>query len=173
MFVSPEDRGNDSDNSTGTPDMGLEYLYIEDGEFTAAGTNMRFRATRRYVWRYDEAGDKLSVWFARTDDPARADYLFHDLEFIPPPSLAEDADHANQMQDNVKEIQQKHKHSESRGDGWRAKASHLCIEDLYDVHYEFFFKAVNLREWRLGYSVHGPKKDYTIDGFYRRKSVVI
>jgi len=140
------------------PDTGLEYLYIEDGEFTAAGSSMHFRATRRYIWRYDEATDRLSVWFARTDDQARADYLFHDLEFIPPLALAGDAGTSNGQT--------------QQDEGWRAKASHLCIEDLYDVHYEFFFKAVNLREWRLGYSVHGPKKDYAIAGLYRRKNPV-
>lgn len=148
-----------SEDTDDVPDRGLEYLYIEDGEFTAAGTDMRFRATRRYVWRYDEAKDKMSVWFARTDDQARADYLFHELEFIPPPSLA--ADGGNGDGGRVTAAQ--------KDEAWRAKASHLCIEDLYDVHYEFFFNAVNLREWKLGYSVHGPKKDYTINGVYKRK----
>lgn len=122
-------------------DLGMEYLYIEDGDFTAAN-GMTFRATRRYVWRYDENKDVLSVWFARTDDNLKADYLFHNLEFLVP----ED--------DGQK--------------GWQAKASHLCIEDLYDVHYEFKFKAVNLQAWNLGYSVKGPKKDYTISGSYSR-----
>ncbi|KAI1175060.1 hypothetical protein F4777DRAFT_551789 [Nemania sp. FL0916] len=142
----------DSPNNADALDMGLEYLYIEDGEFTAAGTNMRFRATRRYVYRYDEASDTLSVWFARTDDQARADYLFHEVEFITPDSLDGNA-----------------KSDDGKKDGWRAKASHLCVQDSYDVHYEFFFRAVNLREWKLGYSVLGPKKDYTISGVYRRR----
>ncbi|KAK6842045.1 hypothetical protein PG987_002905 [Apiospora arundinis] len=125
--------------------LGMEYLYIEDGNFTASN-GMSFRATRRYVWRYDEARDVLSVWFAKTDDNMRADYLFHDIEFIVP--SAED------------EVAQNR--------GWQAKASHLCIEDLYNVQYEFKFQAVNLTEWRIGYSVNGPKKDYTISGVYRR-----
>lgn len=163
--------GEPADVSAECSDMGLEYLYIEDGEFTAAGTNMRFRATRRYIWRYDEAVDKLSVWFARTDDPARADYLFHDLDFIPPPSLSNELVTGKPAHNTVIEIQKKQRHSESQEEGWRAKASHLCIEDLYDVHYEFFFRAVNLEKWRLSYSVHGPKKDYTIDGLYKRKGV--
>ncbi|KAJ8133157.1 hypothetical protein O1611_g458 [Lasiodiplodia mahajangana] len=161
-FSTPHPTG-DSSGSVDTPDMGLEYLYIEDGEFIAAGTSMRFRATRRYVWRYDEASDKLSVWFARTDDQARADYLFHELEFIPPASLTADRGGADQAQNKENQL-------ESQDDRWRAKASHLCIQDLYDVHYEFLFKAVNLQEWKLGYSVHGPKKDYTIHGTYRRKT---
>ncbi|KAI1412532.1 FAD/NAD(P)-binding domain-containing protein [Hypoxylon sp. FL1857] len=132
--------------------LGLEYLYVEDGVFTARDNPaLSFRATRRYVWRYDEEADRLSVWFARTDDPARADYLFHEVEFLVPDS-----------EDGVEDTTAKRKR------GWLAKASHLCIEDLYDVHYEFQFNAVNLREWNLGYTVKGPKKDYTIDGVYRR-----
>ena len=126
-------------------DLGMEYLYVEDGEFTASN-GMAFRATRRYVWRYDEARDVLSVWFARTDDPTRADYLFHDVEFLVP-DANDDA---------------------AAGRGWQAKASHLCIEDLYDVHYDFAFQAVNLQDWKLGYSVKGPKKDYRIAGGYKR-----
>ncbi|KAI1333209.1 hypothetical protein F5Y16DRAFT_355108 [Xylariaceae sp. FL0255] len=150
-------------------DLGFEYLYIEDGEFTAAGTNMRFRATRRYIWRYDETNDALSVWFARTDDQSRADYLFHNLEFIPPQSLTRDHQDGTSTQNTTTRtaVQTQPPH-----EAWQAQASHLCVEDLYDVHYEFFFKAVNLQRWRLAYSVHGPKKDYTIDGVYKRKALI-
>ncbi|KAI1435323.1 hypothetical protein GGR50DRAFT_337067 [Xylaria sp. CBS 124048] len=172
----PDVEGDESPG--GPPNMGLEYLYIEDGEFTAAGTNLRFRATRRYVWRYDEVSDKLSVWFARTDDPSRADYLFHEVEFIPPPPSSsssssssptpETPTHGNIGKQGQQQPQQQRIEGRD-GDGWNAKASHLCIEDLYNVHYEFSFQAVNLRSWRLAYSVHGPKKDYTIDGVYRRR----
>ncbi|ETS87258.1 hypothetical protein PFICI_01086 [Pestalotiopsis fici W106-1] len=125
-------------------DLGMEYLYVEDGDFIA-DNGMKFRATRRYVWRYDEAKDVLSVWFARTDDNTRADYLFHNLEFLVP-----NGDENEEAKD------------------WQAEASHLCIEDLYDVHYDFNFKAVNLKDWKLAYSVKGPKKDYTIAGKYSR-----
>ncbi|KAK3948858.1 hypothetical protein QBC32DRAFT_373222 [Pseudoneurospora amorphoporcata] len=124
--------------------VGLEYLYIEEGMF-AASNGFSFRATRRYVWRYDEEKDKLSVWFVKTDDQKRADYLFHQVEFIIPDTEAEDAPQA-----------------------WRANAGHLCIDDFYDVDYRFNFKAVNLRDWSLAYRVKGPKKDYTIEGTYTR-----
>lgn len=129
-------------------DPGMEYLYIEDGDFTASN-GMKFRATRRYVWRFSEAMDTLSVWFTRTDDSSRADYLFHNVEFI---------------------IPEKAKNKTTTAQGWQAKASHLCIEDMYNVQYNFNFKAVNLQKWRLAYTVNGPKKDYTIDGTYRRAS---
>ncbi|KAK3395379.1 FAD/NAD(P)-binding domain-containing protein [Sordaria brevicollis] len=125
-------------------DIGLEYLYVEEGTFTASN-GFSFRATRRYVWRYDEKKDKLSVWFVKTDDQKRADYLFHQVEFIIPDTEAEDATQI-----------------------WRANAGHLCIDDFYDVDYRFNFKAVNLKDWSLGYRVKGPKKDYTIDGTYTR-----
>lgn len=125
-------------------DPGMEYLYIEDGDFTASN-GMKFRATRRYIWRFSDANDTLSVWFARTDDNSRADYLFHNVEFILPDGQASTPSKC-----------------------WHAKAAHLCIDDMYNVKYEFNFKAVNLERWRLAYTVNGPKKDYTIDGVYRR-----
>ncbi|KAL1843872.1 hypothetical protein VTJ49DRAFT_7223 [Mycothermus thermophilus] len=125
-------------------DPGWEYMYVEEGDFEA-DNGLTFRATRRYVWRYDEEKDKLSVWFARTDDPKRADYLFHEVEFVAPA--------AGQGDDSG---------------GWEANAGHLCIEDFYDVQYLFNFKAVNLSDWSLGYTVKGPKKDYTIEGRYSR-----
>ncbi|KAK4239412.1 hypothetical protein C8A03DRAFT_32512 [Achaetomium macrosporum] len=127
-------------------DPGLEYLYIEEGDFKASN-GLTFRATRRYVWRYDERKDKLSVWFVKTDDQMRADYLFHEVEFSVPDVSEQDTEH---------------------GKGWEATAGHLCVEDFYDVKYSFNFKAVNLWDWRLAYTVKGPKKDYTIDGVYQR-----
>ncbi|KAK6532345.1 hypothetical protein TWF281_006534 [Arthrobotrys megalospora] len=125
-------------------DHGFEYLYVENGEFVDEVKGLRFNATRRYIWRYNERKDKLSVWFVKTDEDRTADYLFHDIDFVLPNEGA------------------------SNDDGWKAKASHLCIEDLYDVQYRFSFDSVNLRDWKLGYSVSGPKKDYSIDGVYRR-----
>lgn len=128
-------------------DLGQEYLYIEDGDFEASN-GMKFRATRRYIWRYDDTADSLSVWFAKTDDHKRADYLFHQIEFVVPP-LGETGDDSQ---------------------GWEANAGHLCIEDFYNVKYNFAFNAVNLKEWSIGYTVNGPKKDYTIHGVYKRIS---
>jgi hypothetical protein len=124
---------------------GLEYLYIEEGDFRASN-GFTFRATRRYVWRYDEKMDKLSVWFAKTDEQKRADYLFHEVEFLVPEEGTEERD----------------------GEGWKAKSGHLCVDDFYDVAYRFNFNAVNLLNWRLAYTVKGPKQDYTIDGVYSR-----
>ncbi|KAK0734571.1 hypothetical protein B0T26DRAFT_737200 [Lasiosphaeria miniovina] len=133
---------DDSDETGADADLGMEYLYIEEGDFTA-DNGLRFRASRRYVWRYSEPADALSVWFVRTDDPRRADYLFHQVQFAEPPLVDE-------------------------GRGWCASAGHLCVDDFYDVAYDFNFQAVNMRDWRLAYTVRGPKKDYTIDGVYRR-----
>lgn len=160
-------------------DLGLEYLYVEDGEFRAAGDGMRFRATRRYVYRYDERRDRLSAWFVRTDDPLRADYLFHEVDFVGPGSPAAidepvvpgepGAGAGDQAKVAAAAAGAKGEGGGGEERGWSAEASHLCVEDLYDVHYEFAFKAVNLLDWRLAYTVKGPKKDYTIDGVYRRR----
>jgi hypothetical protein len=122
-------------------DEGLEYLYIENGEFRT-DSGFSFQATRRYIWRYDETRDVVSVWFAKPDDLARADYLFHEIEFDKP--------------------------DEARDQGWAAKAGHLCEDDYYNVKYNFGFQAVNLSNWKIEYTVKGPKKDYTIKGVYTR-----
>lgn len=124
---------------------GLEYLYIEEGEFTTNG--FAFKATRRYVWRYDDDSDTLSVWFTKPEDEKRADYLFHEVEFEQP----------SREGDGL-----------LASDGWRAKSGHLCIDDYYDVKYNFKFQAVNLKDWGIGYTVKGPNKDYTIAGTYTR-----
>ncbi|GJC99054.1 pyridine nucleotide-disulfide [Colletotrichum higginsianum] len=139
--VPAADKPSDDDDDGVGDGLATEYLYIEDGEFRA-DNGLVFRATRRYVWRYDEKKDVVSVWFAKTDDAKRADYLFHEIEFLPPP--------------------------EGHQKPWQAKAGHLCIDDFYDVKYDFAFKAVNLQEWDIQYTVNGPKKDYTIHGVYRR-----
>jgi hypothetical protein len=121
---------------------GMEYLYIEEGQFVA-DNGFQFSATRRYVWRYDEQRDALSVWFVKPNDNKRVDYLFHELEFMAPPP-------------------------EKPEKGWLATSGHLCEEDYYGVKYEFRFRAVNLTEWNIEYSVKGPRKDYTLHGVYRR-----
>ncbi|KAH6671027.1 flavin-containing monooxygenase-like protein [Halenospora varia] len=121
----------------------MEYLYLENGEFSASN-GFSFSAKRSYAHRYTSTTDTLSVWFTKADHKT-VDYLFHELEFTVPltPST-----------------------SEARP--WKAKSSHLCIEDLYDVAYEFWFQGTTLREWCLEYSVRGPAKDYTIRSVYRR-----
>ncbi|GKU06897.1 unnamed protein product [Fusarium langsethiae] len=129
---------NPSGDSNDSDELGMEYLYIEEGEFKTS-QGFGFKATRRYVWRYNELKDVLSVWFAKPDDLKRADYLFHEIEFTEPTEK-----------------------------GWAAKAGHLCIDDYYDVKYNFAFQAVNLKEWEIEYTVKGPKKDYTITGTYTR-----
>lgn len=118
----------------------LEYLYIEDGEFKT-DSGFSFNATRRYVWRYNERTDKISVWFVQPESLKRADYLFHEIELS---------------------------QQEDRSQPWRAKAGHLCVDDYYDVKYMFEFNAINLRKWNIEYTVNGPKKDYTISGTYTR-----
>lgn len=150
----------DAADGNADEDLGLEYLYIEEGDFKASN-GMTFRATRRYIWRYDEKRDVIGVWFVKTgdrwarndprreDDQKRADYLFHEIGFIIP-----DPD----------------QRLDSATKGWAAKSDHLCVEDFYDVVYQFAFNAVNLKDWRIGYTVKGPQKDYTIDGVYTRKT---
>lgn len=85
------------------------------------------------------------MWFIKDDKSV--DYLFHELEIIPP----------TKSKDEIK------------GDEpWRAKSSHLCIDDTYDVEYEFWFNGVQLSKWTMEYDVKGPQKDYRIRSTFRR-----
>jgi hypothetical protein len=122
----------------------LEYLYLENGEFKA-DNGFNFSAKRTYVHRYSESDDTLSVWFTKTDQKS-VDYFFHSLQFVPPSK--EEAKNKTAL--------------------WKANSSHLCIEDLYDVEYEFYFKGATLLKWSMEYTVRGPAKDYTISSVYTR-----
>ena len=156
----------------------LEYLYQEEGEFRA-DNGLVFRATRKYVWRYVEARDELSVWFTREGKTGhegnKADYLFHIVEFegttgcnaaalCPLTGLRQGAG----GREPSKPLPETTIRSDGKQEGWRAKAGHLCIDDFYDVNYEFGFYGVNLGEWTIEYNVRGPKKDYSIRGVYTR-----
>lgn len=79
-------------------------------------------------------------------DNKTVDYLFHELEIVIP-----------------------EKDSNPSGDQpWRAKSAHLCIQDMYNVKYEFRFQGVALESWSQEYTVNGPAKDYTIKNVYKR-----
>lgn len=109
----------------------LEYLYVESGTFTSA-SGMEMQASRRYVYRYSEAKDELSVWFV---NDLEVDYLFHSLAFVPP--------------------------TEARQAGALiAKADHLCVKDMYWTQYTLPIKGVALRAFEIKHTVKGPNKDY-------------
>lgn len=119
----------------------MEYLYFEKGDFKPSwGGTMH--AKRSYVYHYTEVTDKMEVWFAKADYKT-SDYFFHQLEFVVPEKAG-------------------------LGGPWRANSSHLCIEDMYDVTYEFYFSGATLTRWTSEYTVKGPNKDYIISNVYTR-----
>ncbi|KAK0126543.1 hypothetical protein ONS95_008136 [Cadophora gregata] len=125
----------------------LEYLYFEEGQFlTSFGATMS--AKRSYVYRYFEETDCIDLWFAK-QDYLTADYFFHRVEFIVPDQGEESK-------------------SRTVREGWKAVSSHLCIEDMYDVSYEFSFNGATLETWTSEYTVKGPQKDYTIRNVFTR-----
>lgn len=120
----------------------LEYIYIESGTFTPA-TGQPITASRRYVYRYSESADKLSVWFVKPDRNLEVDYLFHNLAFARP--------------------------EEAREEGaCVAKADHLCVDDMYDTQYRFPMKGIALHSFQVSHTVKGPSKDYVAVADYRR-----
>jgi len=129
-----------SDRSGKTFD--LEYLYIESGIFTLS-TGHIMTASRRYVYRYSEAEDRLSVWFVKPDKDLEVDYLFHDLTFVPPVEAQE-------------------------AGACIAKADHLCIDDMYWTEYRLPIKGIALHTFEAKHTVKGPNKDYIAVTRYRR-----
>ncbi|KAK5120220.1 hypothetical protein LTR85_006426 [Meristemomyces frigidus] len=122
----------------------LEYVYIESGTFKSA-TGMEMRASRRYVYRYSEANDELSVWFVKPDRDLEVDYLFHGLQFLRPAEAR-------------------------KADACVAKADHLCVEDMYWTQYTLPLKGIALRSFEIKHTVRGPSKDYVATTQYSRPS---
>ncbi|KAK6434700.1 hypothetical protein LTR95_009114 [Oleoguttula sp. CCFEE 5521] len=122
----------------------LEYLYTETGTFTLA-TGATMTASRRYVYRYSEAQDRLSVWFVKPASDLEVDYLFHDLTFASPAEAEETGHHV-------------------------AKADHLCVKDMYWTEYRVPIKGIALQSFQVEHKVKGPDKDYVSFTDYRRPS---
>ncbi|KAH0548647.1 hypothetical protein GP486_007809, partial [Trichoglossum hirsutum] len=125
-----------------------EYLYIEDGDLVT-NEGLRLKGSRRYVWRYEEAGDKLSVWFVKSNDGMTVDYLFHELEFR---GRSVGVDGGEGFEEGVGD-----------GGGWMAIGHHLCEEDDYTPKYRFMFAGTALRKFGVRYQVVGPKKNYSTE----------
>jgi hypothetical protein len=120
----------------------LEYLYIETGTFTTS-TGHIMTASRRYVYRYSEAEDTLSIWFVKPESPLEVDYLFHDLTFVKP--------------------------EEARKAGaCIAKADHLCVDNMYWTEYRLPMNGIALRKFEITHTVKGPGKDYVTQTTYER-----
>ena len=123
------------------PDFDFEYLYEEQGTLTT-DHGAKMDAHRRYVYRYEENADKITVWFVKPDGKA-VDYLYHELGFEKP-------------KDNEQQP------------AWLAKADHLCEADFYYSQYRFEFNGVALKGFTVRHTVTGPKKDYTSETTYER-----
>jgi hypothetical protein len=124
-----------------------EYLYVEEGSLkTDAG--LELRASKRYVYRYNETADQIKSFFVKPDG-LTVDYFFHDVEFG----------------------QQEGQSSETAGtqtDAWVAKGDHLCEADFYQSRYEFHFVGARLERFCITYVVKGPRKDYVSETWFKR-----
>lgn len=118
-----------------------EYLYIEKGTFSM-DNGFNALATRRYVYRYNAAADKITAWFVK-EDGRTVDYFFNQMMF---------------EASEKKEIEK----------GWVARGDHLCVKDMYKSRCEFRFRGATLDSFSITYDVKGPKKDYTSESWYQR-----
>jgi hypothetical protein len=116
-----------------------EYLYIEEGIFTMASGAV-FPATRRYVYRYNEASEAITAWFVE-DDGENVGALFNTWMFQAPDGI----------------------HT-----GWVANGHHWCDPDTYKNTCEFEFRGAALQMFNITYQVKGPNKDYSHQSWYER-----
>lgn len=149
-----------------------EHLYIEDGVFAPGGgggglAGVALRATRRYVWRYDEARERVSLWFVEPGDGVSVDYLFLELELEP------------ELEPEVAATPPPPQQRGEGGDGGRhgaagsffvARATHWCDPDAYEaeVRWRFGGGGAALRDVGVRYRVRGPRKDYVSESWYAR-----
>lgn len=131
-----------------------EYLYVESGTFTLEN-GMQLSATRRYVYRYREDKDQISVWFVK-EDGRSVDYLFNEMRFRPSREPSERGDQGAEARDrNVDR-------------GWIAMGDHLCEKDMYESEAEFMFRGARLPTFCIKHVVKGPRKDYISETWYDR-----
>jgi hypothetical protein len=117
-----------------------EYLYMEEG-ILKMDNGLTFPATRRYIYRYNEATDSITAWFTSEKDNESVGKFFNKWEFEKP----SDEEH-----------------------GWIAKGSHWCSPDTYKNSCEFRFRGASLETFGITYVATGPSKDYTHESWYRR-----
>ncbi|MCJ1359009.1 MAG: hypothetical protein MMC33_009009 [Icmadophila ericetorum] len=130
-----------SPRSATDPQFDGEYLYIEEGTLVTE-QGLSLRGSRRYVYRYQRSTDLVTAWFVKPDGEA-VDYFFHTVQFQEISGLR-------------------------RSENLQAKDTHLCVEDLYEVEYQFRPRNKTLSTWSVQYQVTGPKKDYFTATEYRK-----
>jgi len=128
-----------SSRSEPNPIHGIEYLYSEKTVLTTS-KGLQLQGTQQYIYQYDEPNDKLKVYFTKRDEAFTLDYLFHQINLLPP----------------------------SPHGPWQATSNHFCTPDTYDVAYEFHFQGSNLHTFKISYEVKGPRKDYSTETVYTR-----
>ena len=122
------------------PTYSTEYLYMEEGTLKM-DNGLTFPATRRYIYRYNDATDAITAWFTSEKDNESVGNFFNKWEFEKP----SDDEH-----------------------GWIAKGSHWCSPDTYKNNCEFRFRGASLETFGITYVATGPSKDYTHESWYRR-----
>ncbi|KYG40561.1 hypothetical protein M433DRAFT_160239 [Acidomyces richmondensis BFW] len=125
----------------------FEFLYTEEDSFISAN-KVSMVAPRRYVYRYSETEDQLSVWSVKPEGGLEVDRLFHNLVFEPPAAARE-------------------------ARACIAKAENLCVGDIYSAKYRFPMKAITLLEFEIEYTMKSPNNTYLVTAEYRRPNKTV
>jgi len=129
-----------------------EYLYSELGTFTLSNNpEMKLDARKKYIYRYEEDREVVSVWFVQGDGWT-ADNLFHEVANFDGMAASTTT-----------------RSAPVRASGTR----HLCGPDTYNTSYHFSFlnSGPELESFTIRYKVEGPRKYYISEATYERASL--
>ncbi|KAF2242653.1 hypothetical protein BU26DRAFT_129889 [Trematosphaeria pertusa] len=121
------------------PAYASEYFCVEEGIFTAENGSVR-QGTDRYIYRYNEDTDTITVWFPHKDGFTTGT-LLDTWKFRAP---------------------------EEPFRGWLGEGEGLCHGDTFKSRSEFWFRGASLQQFSLALDVLGPKRDYTVQSMYSR-----
>lgn len=182
----------------------IELVYREEGEIPASADSgvsspmSGLRWTKKYIWRLDEQGSQMSVWFAKVGQQKdEADYLFHKFKFK---FKSDDQDNVPGRQDSDSRLDDAHPiengddyispvtpplplsmspsvAAEDAGKGCDttdttvliAYGDHLCVKDMYYTAYAFRIRSTGeVVSWSSRHIVKGPRKNQDIVNLYER-----
>jgi hypothetical protein len=139
-----------------------ELLYNENGVFEFSENSNTFYASRKYIYRLIDDED-ISVYF---DEPSSTSST---------PNKSDNDSNNNITSQNEKRLFHKFgltaiQPGLSENGPLKISAVHLCLNDIYKIHYEFKINESSMNEFNIVYDVKGPNKSYVSETFFKRSS---
>ena len=138
-----------------------ELFYSENGIFVFDDGN-QLEASKKYIYRFIE--DDIYVFFheksAASSASSDSSSSFEESTTTAQDLIANSLFHRLNISNHLYMQDQRF---------FKFKAVHLCIDDRYNVLYEFNLDKPD--EFKIVYDVHGPKKNYLSETMFQKKIV--